>query len=72
MLDYLYAALLRWVASLPGVDTAATIVYGVVAAAFVAGGYAWLVSRREHERAYQMKVAAFRYFRLRNRGERIR
>lgn len=72
MADYLYDGLLRWWTSQPGMGTAATIVYGVVAAAFVAGGYALLVARREHERADQMKVAAFRYFRLRGRGERTR
>jgi hypothetical protein len=72
MADYYYNSLLRWWTSLPGTDTAAAVMYGVAAAAFVAGGYAWLVARREHERADQMKIAALRYFRLRRRGERIR
>ncbi len=67
MLDYLYGELLRWWTGLPGNKTGEALLYAVVAAALVTGGYAWLVSRRRHGRAAQMKVAAFRYFRERER-----
>lgn len=68
MLDYLYDELLRWWTGLPGIATGEALLYAIVAAALVAGGYAWLVSRRRHGRADQMKVSAFRYFRLRERA----
>ena len=68
MLDYFYTELLVWWTGLPGIATGKALLYAIVAAAIVAGGYAWLVSRRRYGRAGQMKVAAFRYFRLRDRG----
>ncbi len=68
MLDYLYDELLRWWTGLPGIATGEALLYAIVAAALVAGGYAWLVARRRHGRAGQMSVAAFRYFRLREHG----
>jgi hypothetical protein len=68
MLDYFYTELLRWWTGLPGIEKGEALLYAIVAAALVAGGYAWLVSRRRNGRADQMKVAAFRYFRLRERG----
>ncbi len=67
MIDYLYAELLRWWTSLPGIATGEALLYAIVAAALVAGGYAWLVSRRKHGRANQMRFAPSRYFRLHKR-----
>ncbi|MDT8900783.1 hypothetical protein [Anaeroselena agilis] len=70
MLDYLYAELLRWWTGLSLKATGEALLYAIVAAALVAGGYAWFVSRRRHGRVNQMRVAPFRYFRLRARERR--
>lgn len=68
MLDYFYSELLAWWTGLPGIGTGEALLYAVMAAALVAGGYAWLISRRRYGRAGKMRVEAFRSFRLRERG----
>jgi len=70
VLDYYYLQLLGWWTSLPDGEIAAAVIYGVISAALVAGGYAWIVSLRRHDHANQMKIRPFRYFRLRGRRER--
>ncbi len=64
-MDHYYLQLLGWMGSLTGSELVGAAVYGVISGGIVTGSYAWLARQRRHDRTAQMRVAPYRYFRLR-------